>query len=287
MLSDSQIVFLTGVCFFVALFAATLCVGAWYYSKGVRLTQTYNRRNGYHVHWTNTHWIYGVILIDCVLFLWLYSTQYQGQGIAVSLGGQYLLWARWWTMTLVALIDAVALTYVMTYRSHDIQSLVMILMAPLAYVALFCATVSQDGGTRGTALFFSALFYALSALSYVMPLNKWRVTGSRFHSDIDGQPWAAYYHRAFYVLLAVTYVAYVVVWSLCESNELTTVISFDASTVVYLVLDAASRGLFAIYMFTITGTQNLHNLQVVEEEKAAGRRPGVLYKSPARLGANK
>lgn len=280
MLTDTEIVFLTGIVYFALLFCVTLAVGAVYYSRGVQQTEKYNRKNGYHVHWTNTHWIYGIIMIDALFFLWLYSTQYQGQGIAVSLSGQYLLWARWWTLALNALVNAVALTYVMTYRSRDIQSLVLVLLAPLAYVALFCATVSQTSGTRGTALFFSIFFYLLSMLAYVAPLNKWRVTGSRFHSDIDGKPWGAYYHRAFYVLLAVTYVAYVLIWSLSASNELTTLISFDASTICYLVLDALSLGIFAIYMFVITFSMHgLHNLQVQAPD---GR---VTYKSGAPLNA--
>lgn len=280
-MTNEQWIFLAGIIFFGVLFVVTLVVGAIYYARGARLVaEQYNRKNGYHVHWTNTHWIYGTILLNALFFLWLYATQFQGQGIAVSISGQYLLWARWWVLALNALVNAITLTYVMTYRSRDIQSLVLVLLAPLAYVTLFCATVSQDTGTRGTALFFACFFYLLSMLAYLVPLNKWRVTGSRFHSDIDGKPWGAYYHRAFYVLLIVTFVFYVLFWILDLSNELTSAISFEGTCIAYLVIDTVSLGLFALYMYVLTGTQNLHNLQV---EKGGQ----VAYKNQVPLGRKK
>ncbi len=261
-MTPAQIAFLVGIVYFAVLFGVVAVAAALYFARSLHLLEKYSSRNAYHVHLTNTHWIYGALLIDCVFFVWLYATQYQGQGIAVSPDGFDLLWTRWLVLAVVALINAITLTYVMTYKSRDIQSLVLILFAPFAYVALFFATTSQTAEERGTNLFFSLFFYLLAGLAYLFPYNKWRVEGSRYHPDIDGEPWAAYYHRAFYVLLVVAYVAYVLVWVLSDSNELTSVINFDAQAITYLVLDALMLGLFALYMIIITRTHSLHSVRV-------------------------
>lgn len=257
-LTTLQIIFLVGGVSFAVIFLFGVGAVSWYVWRSKVRVDGLDKTHMYRAHWNNTLWIYSILIADAFGFLFLYMLQFWGQGVTSG-----VLWGRWILMIFVGFFNAYCLAYVMTTNSKDVASVSLVVTATLAYFVLWLATWVTVMQAHAWALTFSGAFFLASLLLYVYPFNKWTVEGSKYHEDIDGVPWGAHYHKAFYIVNAIVYIAYFIIWFLSTTNGLLTVISATSEAACFLVWDVVWVALLMVYMVVLTST---HMIKVFENE---------------------
>ncbi len=246
-----QIIYLVGICVFGLGMLVNTVIGIIYFGKSNHLVERLDKSIFYKSHWRKTLWIYGVLFLNFFLFLMLYVAQYFGQGIFQNLSLVYVLWGRWLMWLPISYVNSYCLTYIMTHKSKDIQSMVHVLANFLAYLFFLFAAVSQLMENRFSWITGSAFIFIVGILAYIFPFNKWRVDDGRYHQDIVGQSWGGYYHRAFYILYIVVYVIYFITWVLSPVNGYTNMTT-ETESIIYLITDALPLIIFTIYIWVST-----------------------------------
>lgn len=269
---------IVGFALFCAVFV--LLLGAWiYYGVTGRQLVLQYRGAEYKVKWAKAQWLYLVFLFACGFYAIMYMMQFLDQGFTVKPSLLTVIWVRWIFVGIVALLAFGTLTHVMSAKPHGPQSLVATMCYGLAIFALLAGSLSLSQGQRLLWVIVSVLSFLASWALLLFPQNKiwdaqyYRVRDVAFSercpapsSDAQVLLWAYSYRMLLLGSLTVSYVAYLLIWTLNDANELTGVISLDQAMIAYLVFDLVSLAPFALMFSVLTFRRLTHKLDVTERQ---------------------
>lgn len=267
-----------GFALFCAVFVALLAAWIYYGVTGRQLALQY-RGVEYKVKWAKAQWLYLVFLFAVGFYAVMYMMQYLDQGFTEKPSGLVVIWVRWIFVGIVGLLAFGTLTHVMTAKPHGPQSLVATMCYGLALFALLAGSLSLSQGQRLLWVVVSVLSFLASWALLLFPQNKiwdaqyYRVRDVAFSercstpsSDTQVLVWAYSYRIIMLASLTVSYVAYLLIWTLNDANELTSVISLYNAMIAYLFFDLLSLAPFALMFTVLTFRRLTYKLDVTERQ---------------------